>query len=634
MHQNPIARRSLPYFIALLVPAALATAQTTVPGGDVDTARFPEAGAVILSWDQDWTLLDDGRVRRREHKLIQLLERRAIRAVADPRIDFCDGREQITIHRAQTILPGGKTVAVPEYSFNFAAANDVAGWPEYACWRQQVVSFSAIEPGVVLELDYEVITNKKETPWLTVDLKLDHAFPVLSRAVSVTLPKDVTLHHRSDNTPGTTSPTTTSLDDGTTKYAWAFANLPADPGEPQSLPWPGRSPRLRFTTCPRAKVWVSELLVSVENAVQPSGAVQAFAEKVVGDEPDPAEKARLLSKKLRDVFNFVASFKTVRTLRCRSVAQVLDTNYGSPLESAALLVGMLRAVHVKATTEVAVDTAMWDADVPTDAGFAGIVVVIDVPDGPMYVHPQHGEFLNPGHWGGHTLLSLDTAEDLRATLVLARGQNEKSRLSIAGQLTVGPDGQVNGELRVHLTGGFYDPLRLRKTDKQKALLEGLVGRLLADFKITKHSITTLSDDSLKATVEVAAEKLSKVGDHFVLQFGEGPLFLTSGFPLPIGGDERKTSVRTRGALIENIDLILELPQDWPAPTGDTKLVRESGDWGVVVQERIASGHTIRFRRTIDIPTDTLKPADFADLRQAINTLRTIRHTHLLIAPKP
>ncbi len=159
MHQNRTARCSLPCLIALLAPAALAAAQATVPGGDVDAARFPEAGAVILSWNQDWTLLDDGRVRRREHKLIQLLERRAIRAVADPRIDFCDGREQITIHRAQTILPGGKTVAVPEYSFNFAAANDVAGWPEYACWRQQVVSFSAIQPGVVLVLDYEVITN-------------------------------------------------------------------------------------------------------------------------------------------------------------------------------------------------------------------------------------------------------------------------------------------------------------------------------------------------------------------------------------------------------------------------------------------------------------------------------------------
>ncbi|MCH8853948.1 MAG: transglutaminase domain-containing protein, partial [Planctomycetes bacterium] len=435
-------------------------------------------------------------------------------------------------------------------------------------------------------------------------------------------------------TSGTTSPATTSLDDGTTKYTWAFADLPSDPGEPQSLPWPRRSPRLRFTTCPRAKVWVSELLVSVENAVQPSGAVQTFAEKVVGDEPDPAEKARLLSKKLRDVFNFVASLKTVRALQCRSVTQVFDTNYGSPLESAALLVGMLRAVHVKATTEVAVDSEMWDADVPTHSGFAGIVVVIDVPDGPMYVHPQRGEFLNPGHWGGHTLLSLDTAEDLRATPILARGQNEKSRLNIAGQLAVGLDGKVNGELRLHLTGGFYDPLRLRNTDKQKALLERLVGRLLVDFKITKHSITTLSDDSLKATVQVAAEELPKVGAYSVLQFGEGPLFLTSGFPLPVGGGERKTAVRTRGALIENIDLILELPQDWPAPTDDTKVVRESGDWGVVVQERITSGHTIRFRRTIDIPTDTLRPIDFAELRQALNTLRTIRHTHLLIVPQP
>ena len=148
-----------------------------------------------------------------------------------------------------------------------------------------------------------------------------------------------------------------------------------------------------------------------------------------------------------------------------------------------------------------------------------------------------------------------------------------------------------------------------------------------------ESITTLSDDSLKATLEVAAEKLSKVGTYSVLQFGQGPLFMTSGFPLPDGGGERKTAVRTRGALIESIDLILELPQDWPAPTGDTKIVRESGDWGVIVQERIASGHTVRFRRTIDIPTDTLKPSDFDELRQAINTLRTIRHTHLLIAPK-
>ena len=634
MHQNRTVSLSLPCLIALLVPAALAGAQTTAPGADVDAARFPEAGAVILNWEQDWTLQSDGRIRRREHKLIKLLERRAIRAVADPRIDFCDGREQLTFHKAQTILPSGKTVAVPDYSFNFAAANDVAGWPEYACWRQQVVSFSAIEPGVVLELDYEIITHKKETPWLTIDLKLDNQFPVVARTVSVTVPKDVTLHHRSDNAPKTNPPTTTSLDDGTTKYTWSFADLPADPGEPQSLPWPLRSPRLRFTTCPRAKVWVSEMLVSVENAIQPSGIVQAFAEKVVGDEPDPAEKARLLSKKLRDSFNFVTSLKTVRALQCRAVAQVFETNYGNPLESAALLVAMLRAVHVKATMEVAVDTAMWDTDVPTDAAFAGIVAVIDMPDGPMYVHPQHGEFLSPGHWGGHTLLSLDTAEDLRATLVLARGRNEKSRLNITGQLTVGPEVKVTGELRLHLTGGFYDPLRLRDTDEQKALLDGLVGRLLADFKITKHSITTLSDDSLKATVEIATDKLPKVGAYSVLQFGDGPLFLTSGFPLPVGGGERKSAVRTRGALIENIDLILELPQDGTAPTGNTKVVRESGDWGVVVQERIASGYTVRFRRTIDIPTDTLKPNDFTELRQAINTLRTIRHTHLLIAPKP
>jgi len=134
--------------------------------------QSPDEDAVILLWEQHWTLEKDGTGHRCDPQRLKLFNRRPIRSVADPRLDFVEGQDKLVIHKAQTILPDGTIMPVPDYSFNIAAPNDVAGWPEYAGWQQQIVSFSGIEPGVVLELDYEVTTPAGVLPWLEADLRL------------------------------------------------------------------------------------------------------------------------------------------------------------------------------------------------------------------------------------------------------------------------------------------------------------------------------------------------------------------------------------------------------------------------------------------------------------------------------
>ncbi len=158
------------------------------PDLSVGAKEYPDADAIILSWTQHFTLEDDGTIRRREHKWIKILDARAIRGFADPRIDFCEGEDEVIVHKAVTHLPDGKVMPVPDYSYNIAAPRDVAGWPQWSAWRQKIVSFSGLQPGAVIEFDWEVVTKAGVLPHLTAELRLDADHPVLRHEVVVVVP--------------------------------------------------------------------------------------------------------------------------------------------------------------------------------------------------------------------------------------------------------------------------------------------------------------------------------------------------------------------------------------------------------------------------------------------------------------
>ncbi|MCH8949881.1 MAG: DUF3857 domain-containing protein, partial [Chloroflexi bacterium] len=233
----------------VLVHGSPAWAAPRADGGAVDlnitAARFPGEDAIILRWEQHWTLEKDGTVRRRDHRWVKLLNSRPIRRYADPRVDFVSGEEKLIIHTAQTHLPDGTILPVPDYSFNASAPGDVGRWPGYADWQQKVISFSGIEDGAVVELDYEVVTPPGVLPWIQADLRLHGVDPTVERVVRVTVPKGTILHHRVDGVEPPTIPATEADRDGAITYAWTFKDLASGRGEPQSLPWQQRCGRLR-----------------------------------------------------------------------------------------------------------------------------------------------------------------------------------------------------------------------------------------------------------------------------------------------------------------------------------------------------------------------------------------------------
>ena len=614
-------------FVGAVGCAATAMAQAASPDLTLGAAQFPEDDAIILRWEQHWTLDHDGTVHRRDHYWVKLLNSRPIRRFGDPRLAYVHDHDKLIFHTAQSTLPDGTILPVPDYSFNPVGPDRVAGWPEYKDWQEVVVSFSGIEAGVVLELDYEVVTPPGIFPWIDADIRLDDQYPVVERVVSVTVPGNVTVHHRVERAPGIKTDEKQAGVGGakTSTYQWTAKRLPGDRGEPQDLPWRERSPRLRFTTCPDDVTWTSTIASRVDKAAKAGEAVKEFAESAVEEELDPSERVRKVAKKVHDSFNFVNSSRALRGLTCRAAKDVLHANYGNRLESAALVLAALRSLGMEATPMVGVNGRTWsesDKIAPIGSALSAVVVRVDLDEGPLYVHPQRGLFKNPGNWGRRWLLGTDAGGELQKTYVSARGEREPSDLRIAGKIAIDGEGKATGELRINLTGGFYDPADLETADAQKALVKNLVGRVLSDFDVESHSIVTLSDDLLKATANVTStEALKKYDRHHMLKFGDGPAFLAE-YPLPLERSQRKLDVYVGGRLREQVNLTIELPDEWKASIIPASLPPVEGKWGRALQTIELDGQTLRFRRTIEITADTIPPADFAGLRDAVNDLRT------------
>ncbi len=618
---------------AAAAPAVIAFTAATAfaegPDFSIGAEQYPLDDAIILRWEQHWAVRSDGTVSRRDHKWIKLLNHRPIRGYADPRIDFSDATDEVIVHKAVTHLPDGQILPVPGYSLNIAAPSDVAGWPEYADWRQEIVCFSGIVDDCVLEMDYEVISKPGATPWINADLRLNEDYPTVERMVTVTVPNSMKVAYELSGLPGASALDESTDGGGHAPYAWRFTNLDGALGEPQSLSWEKRCGRLAFTTCPSLSTWVGTMIHAVDRAAQPDDRIAEFAKDVVGSEADPKVQAKLIAKKLGATFNYVNSYKTMTDYRCRSASEVFQANYGSPLESAAVLIAALRSLGTEVYAQVAVDTESFNHRAPTQSAFAAVVAVFDTPDGAAFVHPRSGLFTNPGTWGNHTLLALNNRGDVEKTCIAQRGEDESSSINIAGRVELKDDGAAEADLRFRLTGVFYNPAGLDTAGLQKSLVKSTAGRVLSGFTISSHAVTALSDTELKATAKLkSSDKLPEIEGRRLLTLSEGPAFLSK-IPMPLNRSTRRTDVKLAGAFWEHVDITIALPVDWSPQVLPDSMAQVAGDWGRIVQTVTRNGDEIHVVRDIEITRDVLSPDEFAVIRDGVNSLKAAGSLHLL-----
>lgn len=621
------ARRVLALLV--LVSARLPAAP---PAFAQQTTADAPPDAIIEKWDQNWTLNADGSSVYHETRHVRFNSDRAIGEFADPRLAYNKETDTLEVLVARTKLPNGKYLDVPPYSRNEVAPGGTA-WPAFAGVRQLVLTMSGIEPGCVVELEYKITTKPGARAFLAGEARLDHRYPILARSVAFTVPKNLSPQIALSDGGAALPIDQKSEPDASGKLvrmSWTLRNVPAAVEEPQARPWQLRGLRWAFTTAASPPEWLADRLGRIEAAAKDSALVADLAARWTKQINEPAEKLRQIQQKLVATFNFTDIDAAWRPDTPRGAADVLQGNYGTPEETAGVLLALARAAGVPLQPALSVSGASETLAPPTLWGME-YVLLADFDGRREIWHPQHGLISRDGRWNDRTIWSLAGGKINRVELPAWTGADE-SACHLRGKIAFGADGKYQGKLSLHVTGLFVSNEALRKPDGQKARVEQLVRRALPDANVPKFTVTTLSPGVFDVEAEVQASKpAGKIDNCWMLSLAQdGPGL--SEVPLPLAQTKRTTSVRANGAFDERIELTIEWPAGWTVAAKPAEIAAVAGAWGKAEQRVTLAERSLTVARNVRLAQRDVESAQFAALRGPLNELRADRARMLLLKP--
>ncbi len=611
----------------LLLPSGWAPgAVSREAGGD------PTPDAVIERWEQAWTVGADGSQVYRELRHVRLNHERAYGEFVDPRITFDAVGETVNVLVARTRLPDGRTLDVPDYSRNEVSPGGPAGWPAYAGVRQLVLTYSGIEPGCTVELEYEITSKAGARPHPEFNLRLDHRYPIKRRQVRVELAAELEGAVLLARAPQQTRLTGIG-ESGTFKgqASWNFSDLPAAVEEPSSAPWAETRPRLMFSLAASAEAWLARHTQRIEAAADSSELITRLAREWTQSASTPGEKVRAIQEKLAATFNFVDFGSAPQPAALRPASQTLSANYGHAAEAAAVFAALAKAAGVAAPVGVVVNDVEWSATVPQDSAIANHVLVLEATASPEFWSARSGRIERNAAWDGHTVLAAGDSK-VQAFNLRPWTDAAESRCEVAGKLTLGDDGKYAGKVNVSLTGLFIAPASLLSRDQQRERLARVITRLVDKATVAGFTVTSLSADGFSATVDVkSADVVDKLdGGCRVMLTAEAPWMADVAMPLTMAA--RTQPVRIEGAFEERVDLSVEWPSAWKLDVRPIEVAPIQGEWGSAEQRIRAEANTLNVSRRTRIAGRDLSAEGFSAARKAINALRADGARMILVKP--
>lgn len=595
-----------------------------------DSLNTPDA--VFELWRQDWTLNLDGSIVYHEKKHLRLNSARTYRAFGDPRIAYNKDTDQVEVLGARTKMADGTYVELADYSTVEVAPDASAGWPAFGSITQKVMVMGGIEPGCVLETEHKITTKAGTRPYLAADLRIDNHYPVRARTITVTVPRGKALSPFVSGLPEDGYVYTFEQNaDGSTTHRWDFAGLDGQPNEPRAVPWQQSGVRLAFTTAPDADTWIKQRLAMIDEAANESPLLSKLAQDWTKDENTEADKLNALQSKLAGSFNFVNFDVAWRPAKSRLASDVINSSYGLPAESAAVLLALARAAGIPVQPALLVADHVWDDKAPQVAMVSAYVVAYHGPDGLEIWHPHNGRIRRDKHWAGYTLLGVEGSKLVRTRLP-AWTNAADSRCTVTGNVTITDDGKYTGKLSIKTVGLFVSPKDLETADGQKRRVRGIVNHLLPSAKIADFTLKSLTNDAFIVEVEIeSSEPLDKLHDCYQLELAETSPALAD-VPVPLAHSRRLTPARLVGSFDERIDLVITWPEAWNVEAIPGGVEQVDGKWGTVTQTVTPTDTGLKLQRHIRVTKRDLPPADLVALRKPLNELRGDHTRTLLLLP--
>ncbi len=581
-------------------------------------ADVPLDDYVLLLDDLMITLHDDGRVERRRHRLIKVMNEWAQDNICDPRIAWDTRTQDLVVHRLRTFMNDGAVVERitgmdKDHNLSQVSPDALELCADYLHHQETVATFLGIEFGCVVEFDYSIVDKTPRGRGLSEIEFLQGEALALQRRLVVLLPAGAGAEWGSFN--GAPECVQQTQDNGSRLMCWTLSNVS---GERLNTDCAGKGD---FVPCAVINAWLDKdagplgwynaFGKELESAAEQSGDLDRKAAEIV-DGAEGNDRFHKLHEFARKAIRQVRYPSLLFGEPARPAARVFDSAYASQKDHVVLLWALCRAAGIKSwpmlVSDFNVNGGMGTASAMTDVR---LIVVLD--DGRYLVDPA-------------APLTDDLAMNTPSDRIFTPPKTSKAfnilpvRVTVTGHLTLADDLSLTGDIKVRQSGPCSPYLSLAgPASDRESYLADVASRIAPGGKVAGHRILDLARHQTTYSLTVKADSIDPTPNGNILLQLIDPINLVRS-ALPAIAD-RPPSTRTSPVSVDHpINVYAKLKIDVAAGCRVASLPREQqvvNGLGTTVFKWSLDGRTIDCEITVDLGKGLIGPQDYPDLRRLL-----------------
>ena len=308
------------------------------------TTVFGASEAEYKKLAKTWTLNADGSQKFRYKMELTLFTHTAMNGTyGESFIVYNPQYQELKINSSYTKQKDGTIIKTPDNAFVEVLPRNAADAPAYNHLKEMVVVHTGLELGATIYLDYTVTSKPGYLPEVDIFEELLQSSPVKEYTLTIVTPEVKELAYTLTNNPAKAS---VKRSGGTCTTSWTLRNLPASSRAPFVYVKNGDVPFLAATTYASE----GEALATLLKQFNPSGDPQltTLAESLTeGGKKDEDELEAILEYTTNHIANNGLTLDQTG-YRLRPADAVISTAYGTEVEKANLLAGLLDGAGFKA----------------------------------------------------------------------------------------------------------------------------------------------------------------------------------------------------------------------------------------------------------------------------------------------
>ena len=308
------------------------------------TTVFGASEAEYKKLAKTWTLNADGSQEFRYDMELTLFTHTAMNGTyGESFIVYNPQYQELKINSSYTKQKDGTIIKTPDNAFVEVLPRNAADAPAYNHLKEMVVVHTGLELGATIYLDYTVTSKPGYLPEVDIFEELLQSSPVKEYTLTIVIPEAKELAYTLTNNPAKAS---VKRSGGTCTTSWTLRNLPASSRAPFVYVKNGDVPFLAATTYASE----GEALATLLKQFNPSGDPQltTLAESLTeGEKKDEDKLEAILEYTTNHIANNGLTLDQTG-YRLRPADAIMSTAYGTEVEKANLLAGLLDGAGFKA----------------------------------------------------------------------------------------------------------------------------------------------------------------------------------------------------------------------------------------------------------------------------------------------